>query len=1122
MDPLSALALAGSILQFIEFTTRLLSTGVEVYKSATGTANANLALEDISQQLSSLCSCLSTAEGNTQGSANEIALRSIASQCNTDCARLLSVLNDLKVKDGSQRGWKSFRIALKLVWKDEQEIEKLMSRLKDRQSMMTLHICVISNEWLQNMDFKLRHLDDQNRDSGLQHLDKLNEISSHVQDIKLKISRPQLSGLGYAFSAAQLDDLATRVSHISVVERDITKEQAILRSLDYRSRPARHENITMAHARTFSWIFGAPDDINNRGNFLKWLRESGGVFWITGKPGSGKSTLMKYLADHEKTRDSVQNWAGPGKVVIASHFFWSSGSSMQTSVQGLFRSLLFDVFRQCPELISQACPSRWGVTDLSYAATQDWQFNELLECFQAIKTKGTSSVRFCFFIDGLDEFSGDYIEIVQTLADITNSSRIKLCVSSRPLNEFRDQFGVNMSCVLFVHKLTWNDILEYTRSRLQDHPRWSVLGLDVQASQLFLQKIADMAQGVFLWVALVTQSLRNGLTNDDTIEDLHARLECLPKTLEAFYKQMLDSVDPIYHRKSADLLQMQTARNYTMPWAIALIHEREHANPDYAITMPRETLTNADVKSLREQTSRRLNAKCRGILEIKGHKVEFIHRTAWDYLRTPAMVGHLQARSGKQFNAALSLLRACVGCLKIGVNGTTKGHIPVPQNDVYQDSMEPFGLALDIAKSARYEGVEDAEIFKLVNCLEDISMTIVNPEKKGKYLDYINVWSTPVGLLYGPLCFSPFIGSLIWGTETGFAAKKLSNDVNYFRKTPLPALWSLMVYSIAQYDFPWSKSLVKMLRLLLEHGYDPNEVFFAERVEHMRITGMLGPLAWQQEPGSSTDSSTDLQLHVLASPYPFKPHSEWKSIWSDFLISCNISGCLGSRRQVEIALDKYYKTQPFYIKTRSAFKGRTINTGLEHGVFSLLLQYGADPNAHVSPFTTVWVDFVCLPIKHPSVITATDKFLETLDDFFKYGADLGASAIGLTLDPGDAASHLPFCMVTGWDTFCEALEDFTAFKTERELEFIACITMKMIKQANRIRWRLRRLPSIVERVFPEKLRQPMLDLIAGTRGGENFANSGKRPFEGTEVGGESKRSKHHSADVTRSQSLPST
>lgn len=966
------------------------------------------------------------------------------------------------------------------------------------------------------MNLKLQHLDDQNRDLQLQNLDKLKEISSHVQEIKSKISRPQFSGSGNEFSAAQLDDLATRVSHISVAERDIAKEQAILHSLDYRSRPSRHNNIAIAHARTFNWIFEAPSGENNRGDFLKWLRESDGVFWITGKPGSGKSTLMKYLADHERTRDSVQDWAGSGRVVIASHFFWSSGSSMQTSAQGLFRSLLFDIFRQCPELISEACPSRWGATNLSYADNQDWQFGELLECFQAIKTNSTSSVRFCFFIDGLDEFDGDYIEIAQTLTEIANSSRIKLCVASRPLNEFRDQFGANMSCVLLVHELTWNDILKYAQSRLQDHPRWSVLGLDVQAAQSFLQNIANMAQGVFLWVTLVTQSLRKGLTNDDTMEDLNTRLECLPKTLEAFYKQMLDSIDPIYHRKSADLLQMQMVLlrlhpklPWTMPWAMALIHEREHANPDYAITMRRETLTNADIKSLREQTFRRLTAKCCGILEVKVHEVVFIHRTASDYLKTPEMVDYIQSRSDKGFNPSLSLLRAYVGCLKMGINRITEGHPPVLQNDLYRYNEQSFSLPLFIAANARSEGAEDAVIFNLIECLEDLSMTIVDPEKNDKYLDRINVWSTPVGSLCGPLYSSPFVGSLIRRADAGFAAMKLSNNVAYFRRTPRPALWSLMVYRTARLDYPWWKSSVKLLRLLLEHGYDPNEVFLAEQENH-NLMGMQGTNDWWKEP----DGLTNSQLKPSRSPR-FKPHSERRSIWFDFLISCKISGCLGPRRQVEIALEKHYTTQPLYAQPScSTFKKKTINTGLEHGVYSILLQYGADPNAHISPFTTVWVDFVCLPIKRPSVITATDRFLETLNDFFKYGADLGAPAIGLTLDPGDTASHLPFCMITGWDTFCEALEDFTSSKAGRELAFIADITMKMIKQATRVRWPLGRLPSIIDKVFPEKLRQPMLDLIAQSRGGrDNLMTKGKRPYEETEVGRENKRSKCYFANV---------
>jgi len=47
------------------------------------------------------------------------------------------------------------------------------------------------------------------------------------------------------------------------------------------------------------------------GRFLGWLSSpDGGIFHIAGKPGSGKSTLMKFLFDHERTREELTNWAG--------------------------------------------------------------------------------------------------------------------------------------------------------------------------------------------------------------------------------------------------------------------------------------------------------------------------------------------------------------------------------------------------------------------------------------------------------------------------------------------------------------------------------------------------------------------------------------------------------------------------------------------------------------------------------------------------------------------------------------------------------------------------------------------------------------------------------------------
>jgi hypothetical protein len=51
-------------------------------------------------------------------------------------------------------------------------------------------------------------------------------------------------------------------------------------------------------------------DYSVRQPFLHWLLAGNGIFHISGKLGSGKSTLMKFLCDHRRTTTELQKWAG--------------------------------------------------------------------------------------------------------------------------------------------------------------------------------------------------------------------------------------------------------------------------------------------------------------------------------------------------------------------------------------------------------------------------------------------------------------------------------------------------------------------------------------------------------------------------------------------------------------------------------------------------------------------------------------------------------------------------------------------------------------------------------------------------------------------------------------------
>lgn len=460
---------------------------------------------------------------------------------------------------------------------------------------------------------------------------------------------------------------------LSLCKAAAIKENRILRSLSFDSRPVRHSSITEASARTFEWAFKEAEPHRDTessvivtGRFLSWLREGDGVFWITGKPGSGKSTFMKLIADHPTTLRTLSQWARPKRPVLASHYFWSAGTPMQKSQQGLLQTLLHEIFRQLPDITESVCVERWSKTveELDY---EPWQVPELQSVLQRIADRQDIPVKFCFFLDGLDEFAGEHIDFCHSLRELSQSPNIKLCVSSREWNVFEDSFGsAGTDRKLYIHDLTYDDIRFYAGLRLQNHPRWKGFCDEAPNASWLLDEITKRAAGVFLWAFLVTRELRSGLSEYDSFSDMRRRLECIPVDLEDFFKRMLESVERFYIPKMATTLQMALAATAPVDVAVYGLHELEDEDHDYAFKIPLRTLGDSGPTPARELTRRRLKARCRGLVEVNCHsnRVEFLHRTVMDFLRTAEMSTFLADKAPPGFDARLSLTRALTAYVK--------------------------------------------------------------------------------------------------------------------------------------------------------------------------------------------------------------------------------------------------------------------------------------------------------------------------------------------------------------------------------------------------------------------------------------------------------------------------
>jgi ABC-type transport system involved in cytochrome bd biosynthesis fused ATPase/permease subunit len=100
---------------------------------------------------------------------------------------------------------------------------------------------------------------------------------------------------------------------ISKVQRSIdtrARTDALLKSLFFEDYKSRQEQVEEAYTETFSWIFDdRPNAVGSWHNFALWLREGETIYWIQGKAGAGKSTLMSFIVDEEQTSTELQCWA---------------------------------------------------------------------------------------------------------------------------------------------------------------------------------------------------------------------------------------------------------------------------------------------------------------------------------------------------------------------------------------------------------------------------------------------------------------------------------------------------------------------------------------------------------------------------------------------------------------------------------------------------------------------------------------------------------------------------------------------------------------------------------------------------------------------------------------------
>ncbi|KAM7215643.1 hypothetical protein V8F06_008934 [Rhypophila decipiens] len=553
MDPVTGVGLASSSIQLASFMFSLISGTRSIYKSASGASHHNETIETIVTQLQTLSLQVSSSAANSHGLVDRSIAES-AAWCTKTAQELLDLLAELNGDRVDDLFESIGRMQLTLM-------AQLQFAISDKQSRMS--------DTLRRIDETTDRIEVENADSLMGIRDSILEaIRKSESDIKAVLERNLPSN-----QADHTKDIPILVDKL--IDRKIQYEtdHAFLSSLQFPDMRLRQEAVKDAHSETFSWIFGE-NEANPAAQFPTWLREGTGIFWIRGKAGSGKSTLMKYLSQNPHTLELLRTWAGDRDLSIGRYFFWYAGSKLQKSREGLIQTLLFELLRACSDAIPIV---RKSISELPPEPGR-WTMSELM---RATKSFVTCSLQkgFCIFIDGLDEHHGDMDDLIELIEQLASSENIKICCSSRPWASFADAFGQKENIMLKLEDLTAEDIRKFVADRFQKHTRISMYAKHCRFSAL-MEEIAQKAEGVFLWVTLVVKSLRDGLTNGDRIVDLERRLKAMPSDLEALLWRMIKSIDPLYKRKSSELLLIIGDGTYNVPAFLVDILDEFDDNPE--------------------------------------------------------------------------------------------------------------------------------------------------------------------------------------------------------------------------------------------------------------------------------------------------------------------------------------------------------------------------------------------------------------------------------------------------------------------------------------------------------------------------------------------------------------
>lgn len=406
------------------------------------------------------------------------------------------------------------------------------------------------------------------------------------------------------------------------------RRSMLMASLSFDQMDTRRSTIKKAYRSTCAWLL-------EHHAYRDWVDPSRfhnhhGFFWISGKAGAGKSTLMKFAHAHALKERQEND-------IILSFFFNARGEELERMTMGMCRSLLFQLLENAVDL--QDVLDEVPLPSQYRNQTPTWTVELLCQLLSAALER-LGKRRLICFIDALDECDEEeqIREMIDVFDDIGNTaantgSQIYMCFASRPYPTIDISFGQRLT--LENEQGHAEDVAKYVQSHLR-----AGNGKSVDEAKT---EICERANGVFMWAVLVTDILNKEFRQGRNFV-IKTRLREIPAKLSDLFKDIL-------RRDKANMADLLLCLQWILFAKRPLKREEYYFAMVAGLDASGTNLTEFDHEFVHPDTMNRyvVNSS-KGLAEItksKSPTVQFIHESVRDFLLKENGLSELWPEMGK-------------------------------------------------------------------------------------------------------------------------------------------------------------------------------------------------------------------------------------------------------------------------------------------------------------------------------------------------------------------------------------------------------------------------------------------------------------------------------------------